>query len=63
LGNVETLPADDEIEAYAQSDEIKAILDATIGDVQTRETQLHLKAKELLEQERVKEAWMTLLVL
>ena len=61
LGNVETLPADDEIEAYAQSDGIKAILDATIGDVQTRETQLHLKAKELLEKERVKEAWMTLL--
>jgi flavin reductase (DIM6/NTAB) family NADH-FMN oxidoreductase RutF len=62
LGNVETLPTDEEIEAYAQTSEIKEIMDATIGDAQTREMQLHLKAKELLEGERVKEAWMTLLV-
>ncbi len=62
LGNVETLPTDEEIDAYAQSADIKEILDATIGDAQTRETQLHLKAKELLDAERVKEAWMTLLV-
>jgi flavin reductase (DIM6/NTAB) family NADH-FMN oxidoreductase RutF len=63
LGNVETLPADEEIEAYAQTDEIKEILDGTIGDAQTRETQLHLKAKELLAVEKVKEAWMVLLIL
>ncbi len=62
LGNVETLPTDDEIAAYAQRDEIKEILDGTIGDAQTRETQLHLKAKELLEVGKVKEAWMVLLV-
>jgi len=62
LGNVETLPTDEEIEAFAQTSEIKEILDATIGDAQTRETQLHLKAKELLAAERVKEAWMTLLI-
>lgn len=62
LGNVESLPTDEEIEAYAQRDEIKEILDGTIGDAQTRETQLHLKAKELLEAERVKEAWIVLLV-
>jgi flavin reductase (DIM6/NTAB) family NADH-FMN oxidoreductase RutF len=61
LGNVETLPADKEIEAYAQSPEIKELLDATIGDSQTRETQLHLKAKELLDTGRVEEAWMMLL--
>lgn len=62
LGNVETLPTDEEIDAYAQSADIREILDATIGDAQTRETQLHLKAKELLDAERVKEAWMALLV-
>ena len=62
LGNVEALPKDEEIEAFAQTEEIKTILDATIGDVYTREMQLHLKAKELLDDEKVKEAWMALLV-
>jgi flavin reductase (DIM6/NTAB) family NADH-FMN oxidoreductase RutF len=62
LGNVENLPSDDEIAAYAQTDDIKTILDATIGDNQTREIQLHLKAKELLAAEQVKAAWMVLLI-
>jgi flavin reductase (DIM6/NTAB) family NADH-FMN oxidoreductase RutF len=48
LGNVEVLPTDDAIEAYAQTNEIKDLFDATIGDSQTRELQLHLKAKQLL---------------
>lgn len=61
LGNVEQLPADDAIEAYTQSDELKEIFDATIGDSQTRELQLHLKAKQLLDEGRVEEAWMVLL--
>jgi len=58
---VEILPADDTIAAYAQQSAIKEILDATIGDSQTREMQLHLKAKELLEAGKVEEAWMVLL--
>ncbi|HTI60733.1 flavin reductase family protein [Mucilaginibacter sp.] len=62
LGNVESLPTDQQIEDYAQSDEIKEILDTTIGDSQTRETQLHLKAKQLLDEGRVEEAWKTLLI-
>ena len=62
LGNVEALPTDEESEAFAQTEEITAILDATIGDVHTREMQLHLKAKEFLDAEKVKEAWITLLV-
>jgi flavin reductase (DIM6/NTAB) family NADH-FMN oxidoreductase RutF len=61
LGNVEVLPTDSEIEAYVQSDEIKELFDATIGDSQTRELQLHLKAKKLLDDGLVKEAWMVLL--
>jgi flavin reductase (DIM6/NTAB) family NADH-FMN oxidoreductase RutF len=61
LGNIEQLPTDEEIARYAQSPEIKEILDATVGDAQARETRLHLKAKELLEDKRVKEAWMVLL--
>jgi len=62
LGNVEILPPDDAIAAYAQQDAVKEILDATIGDSQTREMQLHLKAKELLEDGKVDEAWKVLLV-
>ncbi|MBB5395839.1 flavin reductase family protein [Mucilaginibacter sp. AK015] len=61
LGNVEVLPTDEEIEAYTQSDELKELFDATIGDTQTRELQLHLKAKHLLDEGKVKEAWMVLL--
>jgi len=61
LGNVETLPDDHEIAAYIQQADVKEILDATIGDSQTREMQLHLKAKELLEAGKVEEGWMVLL--
>jgi flavin reductase (DIM6/NTAB) family NADH-FMN oxidoreductase RutF len=62
LGNVEALPGDNEIEEYCQSDEIKDLLDATVGDSQTRELQLHLKAKQLLDEGRVVEAWKVLLI-
>ena len=62
LGNVEALPSDEEIEAYAQTDEMKEILDATIGDSQTRDLQLHLKAKDLLDKGLVLEAWKVLLI-
>lgn len=61
LGNVEQLPGDEAIEVYAQNHDIKEIYDATIGDAQTRELQLHLKAKQLLDEGRVDEAWMVLL--
>jgi hypothetical protein len=62
LGNVEVLPTDDAIEAYAQTDEIKDLFDATIGDNQTRELQLHLKAKQLLDAGLVNDAWKVLLM-
>jgi flavin reductase (DIM6/NTAB) family NADH-FMN oxidoreductase RutF len=62
LGNVEVLPTDEAIETYSQSAEIKEILDTTIGDSQTRELQLHLKARQLLDEHRVEEAWKVLLI-
>jgi flavin reductase (DIM6/NTAB) family NADH-FMN oxidoreductase RutF len=62
LGNVTALPTDEEIDDYAQVPGIKEILDATIGDSQTREMQLHLKAKQLLDEDRVDEAWKVLLL-
>ena len=52
----------EEIEMYAQAPGIKELLDATIGDSQTRELQLHLKAKQLLEEGSVDEAWKILLL-
>jgi len=62
LGNVERLPTDQDIEIYSQTGDIKELLDATIGDSQTRDIQLHLKAKQLLDAGRVVEAWMVLLI-
>lgn len=62
LGNVEQLPTDEQIDDYIQSPEIKELLDATLGDSSTREMQLHLKAKQLLDEGRVEEAWKVLLI-
>jgi flavin reductase (DIM6/NTAB) family NADH-FMN oxidoreductase RutF len=62
LGNLELIPADEAIETYAQVPEIKDLLDATIGDSNTRELQLHLKAKQLLDEGRVEEAFVVLLI-
>jgi flavin reductase (DIM6/NTAB) family NADH-FMN oxidoreductase RutF len=62
LGNLETIPSDEAIEAFALNPEIKEVLDATIGDNQTRELQLHLKAKQLLDEGRMEEALMVLLM-
>jgi flavin reductase (DIM6/NTAB) family NADH-FMN oxidoreductase RutF len=61
LGNVEALPTDDEVEAFSQSDEMKELLDATHGDHHTRTVHLHLKAKHLLDNGRVMDAWKVLL--
>lgn len=61
LGNVTSLPTDEEIELMKQHPEVRAILDATIGDIKTREIQLHAKAKALLEAGEVISAWKVLL--
>jgi flavin reductase (DIM6/NTAB) family NADH-FMN oxidoreductase RutF len=61
LGNVESLPAEEAIEAYLQLPGIKELFDGTIGDSPKRETQIHLKAKQLLDEGMVTEAWMVLL--
>jgi flavin reductase (DIM6/NTAB) family NADH-FMN oxidoreductase RutF len=62
LGNVEALPSDEDIDAFAQSEEIKELFDATIGDKQNRELQLHLHAKHLLDNGFVEDAWKVLLM-
>ncbi len=51
LGNVTTLPSDDDVEAYKSTMTIKL----------NNEEQLHIEAKKLLEGNKIEEAWMLLL--
>jgi len=53
LGNVEKLPADEEIDLVSQLPEVKEILDATIGDSTNRERELHQLAQSFLRKENV----------
>lgn len=61
LGNVEQLPTDQEIEEFQFDQELRLILNATIGDNRTRTHELHRYAKNLLEQGKVQDAWKVLL--
>jgi len=61
LGNVEALPLDAEIEKFQFDPELRQILNATIGDIRTRERELHQYAKNLLEKGNVSDAWKVLL--
>lgn len=62
LGNVEVLPSADEIDAIRFSANVKDILDATIGDVSTRERELHELAHQLLMVGNVSEALKVVLL-
>lgn len=59
LALVHALPSNEEIEAFRNTEEIKELLDPRI---ENRITQLHLKAKDLLEHGRVMDAWKVLLM-
>lgn len=61
LGLVERLPSEEEIESFSKTDEMKEFFDAT-KDKHTRTTQQHAKAKVLLENGRVLDAWKVLLM-
>lgn len=62
LGNVEHLPTDDEVDAVRNQVEVKEILDATIGDSNNRERELHELAKEWLAKGNVSEALKVVLL-
>ncbi len=62
LGNVESFPSDEEIASIRFDQELREILDATIGDPLTRERELHQYARKLLESGDVNKAWKVLLV-
>ena len=56
LGNVEQLPTPEEIDDMRSDALVKEVLDATIGDANTRMRELHSLAKEFLRQGRVADA-------
>jgi flavin reductase (DIM6/NTAB) family NADH-FMN oxidoreductase RutF len=60
LGLVETLPSYEEVSAFARTDEMRELVDATISD--SRTLNLHLKARQLLDDGRVMDAWKVLLM-
>jgi len=57
LGNVEVLPSAEAIESYAGMPGVKELF-----DVDNNEAQIHLKAKQLLDEGKVDEAWKVLLM-
>lgn len=48
LGNVESMPSDNDIDLVRQLPEVKEVMDATIGDPNNRQRELHELAKEML---------------
>lgn len=62
LGNLENLPTSTEIDAMLGNSNVKDILDATIGDSQNRERELHELARELLASGNVEDALKVVLL-
>lgn len=62
LGNVEKLPAEEEINSYKNSAAIQEVTQMHSKNAAELKKHLHQLAKELLEQGKVEEAWKTLLV-
>ena len=49
LGNIEKIPSEEEIDLVRNIDEVKEVLDATIGDGVNRQRELHELAKAMLQ--------------
>jgi flavin reductase (DIM6/NTAB) family NADH-FMN oxidoreductase RutF len=62
LGNIEHLPADEDVDAIKGNDEVKEIFDATIGDANNRERELHELAKQWLSKGNVNDALKVVLL-
>ncbi len=62
LGNIEHLPNDEEIDAIQSNSEVKEIFDATIGDTNKRERELHELAKVWLSKGKVMDALKVVLL-
>lgn len=61
LGNVESIPAQEEVDSYVSKSDIRSELDSCSDDEEKREL-LHYKAQELLKENRIQEAWLCLLI-
>lgn len=61
LGSVTALPAPDEVNAYRASGVLNELFDEARNGCQPLPDLLHLRAKQLLAQGKVQEAWLTLL--
>lgn len=61
LGNVESLPSDDEVESFGKEPEVQAILAGLEGDPDQLSEELHKLAGEYLDRGEVVEAWKVLL--
>lgn len=62
LANEETMPSAEAVESIQTQADVKEVLDATIGDSNTRNTQLQILAKSYLDRGEVAAAWKILLL-
>ncbi len=62
LGSSKTMPTPDQINAYHQSGPMLALRDEALFGCQYLPDLLHLRAKQLLAEGNVEEAWLTLLI-
>ncbi len=62
LGNIERLPASDDVDSYKNSAAIKEVMETHGKNANELKKHLHSIAKELLEQGRVEDAWKALLI-
>lgn len=61
LGNVESLPRQEEISAFRESDTMKNIVEQVMYGCAFLDNLLHAEAAKLLNENKVKEAWIVLL--
>lgn len=61
LGSAKSLPTPDEIVAYGQSETMRGLIEEARYGCQYLPDLLHLRAKQLLAEGNVEEAWLTLL--
>jgi flavin reductase (DIM6/NTAB) family NADH-FMN oxidoreductase RutF len=62
LGNLEAIPAYEEVQAFATMREIQRLMESLEENPGTRKLALHLAAKELIKAGKVAEAWKLLLL-
>ena len=62
LGNLEAIPAYEEVQAFATMPEIQRLLESLEENPGTRKLALHLAAKELIKAGKVADAWKLLLL-